>query len=251
MPSLLPTLKCTSRQFFMLSLSCCWLWCDVINCGLPGRPLLGRKHSFSGFSGLDEHWLGIGYLWHAEGAWAPNDHDIIPLSSACTGEMVGSHYFPFSLYFPQLFFIAVTYFPTGFHFLMCHGIYLEFTMTTFAQAQPLSSHEQQIDSDIKVIYLRKIIKHAAVCLVYSWWQPWLARWHRWGSCMGNHLSAWQSTLFHPLHPSPLSLSLNPHWEGEGETREAGEDEEEEGSDKTGQRLHWHPWESADPFSGNY
>lgn len=251
MPSLLPTLKCTSRQFFMLSLSCCWLWCDVINCGLPGRPLLGRKHSFSGFSGLDEHWLGIGYLWHAEGAWAPNDHDVVPLSSACTGEMVGSHYFPFSLYFPQLFFIAVTYFPTGFHFLMCHGIYLEFTMTTFAQAQPLSSHEQQIDSDIKVIYLQKIIKHAAVCLVYSWWQPWLARWHRWGSCMGNHLSAWQSTLFHPLHPSPLSLSLNPHWEGEGETREAGEDEEEEGSDRTGQRLHWHPWESADPFSGNY
>lgn len=26
---------------FMLSLSCCSLWCDVINCGVPGWPLLG------------------------------------------------------------------------------------------------------------------------------------------------------------------------------------------------------------------
>lgn len=68
--------------------------------------------------------------------------------------------------------------------------------------------------------------------------------------MANHPSLWVSTLTHPLHLSPLSLSLNPHWEGEGENLEVGEDEEE-GSRRTGQRLHWHPWESADPFSGNY
>lgn len=88
-------------------------------------------------------------------------------------------------------------------------------------------------------------------LVYSWWQSWLARWHRWGRCMANHPSVWATTLTHPLHLSPLSHSLNPHWEGEGENLEVGEDDEEEGSRRTGQRLHWHPWESADPFSGNY
>lgn len=65
---------------------------------------------------------------------------------------------------------------------------------------------------------------------------------------GKASSIWASTLSQPLHPSPHSL--NPHWEVEGETREAGEDEEE-GSNRTGQRLHWHPWESTDPFSGNY
>lgn len=81
---------------------------------------------------------------------------------------MGIHYFPFPLYFPQLFFIEVTYFPTGFHFLMCHGIYLEFIMTTFAQVRTLSIHEQQIDTDIKVVYFPKIIKHVAVFLLYSW-----------------------------------------------------------------------------------
>lgn len=193
-----------SSVFWCLSFSCCWLWCDVINCGVPGWPLLGREHSSSGFSGLDEHWLGIGYLWHAEGAWAPSDHDVVPLCLADTGEMVGSHFFPVSLYFPQLFFIALTYFPTGFLSLMWHGIYLEFTVTTFAQVQPLSLHEWQIDHDIRLYTDKQIIQHTAMFLVYSRWQPWLARWHRWGSCMGNHLSSWQSTLFHPLHPSPLS-----------------------------------------------
>lgn len=117
---------------FMLSLSCCSLWCDVINCGVLGWPLLGRKHSFSGFSGLDERRLGIGYLWHAVGAWAPSDHDVVPFSSACSRGMMGSDCFSVSLYFPQLFFIEVAYFLTGFHFLMCQGIYLEFIMSLSA-----------------------------------------------------------------------------------------------------------------------
>lgn len=50
-----------------------------------------------------------------------------PLSSACTGEMVGIHYF--SLNFPQLGFMKVTYFPKAFYFLPCDGIYLEFLTT--------------------------------------------------------------------------------------------------------------------------
>lgn len=50
----------------------------------------------------------------------------------------------------------------------------------------------------------------------------------------NRRSAWQSTHFHPLHPSPSLLI--PIEKGKGRTREAAEDGEEEGSDGAGQRL---------------
>lgn len=76
-PSLLPTLKCTSLQFSCFPFLCRSLWCDVINCGVPG--LAPPRTTLVGFSSLDERWLGIGYLWHAEGAWAPSDHDVDPL----------------------------------------------------------------------------------------------------------------------------------------------------------------------------
>lgn len=155
MPSLLPTLKCTSLKcscFSFLAVPCGVMWLTVVCRVGPSLDFIGRKHRFLN---LDKNWLGIGYLWHAEGAWAPSDYDVDPLSSACTGEMVGIHYFPFSPYFPQLFFIEVTYFPTGFYFLMCHGIYLEFIMTIFSQVRTLSIHQHQINSDIKVMYVPK------------------------------------------------------------------------------------------------
>ncbi len=84
---------------------------------------------------------------------------------------MGMHRSPISLYFPQLFFIEVTFFPTGFYSLMCHGIYLEVIRTMFTQVRTLSTRGPQIDSDIEVTHFLKIIKHAAVFLVYSWRQP--------------------------------------------------------------------------------
>lgn len=128
----------------------------------PSLDFLGRNHSFGGFLSLDQCSLGIGYLWHAEGAWAPSDHDVDPLGSTCTGEMVGIHCFPCSLYFPQLFFIKVTYFPTGFHFLMCHGIHLEVIMTIFSKVSTLSIRQHQIHSDIKVCTSKNHKMHPSV-----------------------------------------------------------------------------------------
>lgn len=153
MPSLLPTLKCPSLQSSCVP--CGVMWLTVVCREGPSLDFLGRKHSFSGFSSLDERWRGIGYLWHAEGAWAPSDHDVDPLGSACSGEMVGIHYFPFSLYFPQLFFMEVTYFPTGFHCLMCHGFYLEFIMTIFSQERTLSTHQLKLIVTLRLWTSRK------------------------------------------------------------------------------------------------
>lgn len=160
MPSLLPTIKCPCLQSSRLP---CGVMGLTVVCRFgPSLDFLGRNHSFRGFLSLDQCSLGIGYLWHAEGAWASSDHDVDPLSSTCTREMVGIHYFPCSLYFPQLFFIKVTYFPTGFHFLMCHGIHLEVIMTIFSEVSTLSIQQHQINSDIKLCTSKNHLMHPSV-----------------------------------------------------------------------------------------
>lgn len=129
---------CPCLQASCLPYSMKWL---TVVCRLgPSLDFLGRNSSFSGFLSLDQCSLGIGYLRHAKGAWAPSDHDVGPLSFACTREMVGIHYSLCCLYFPQLFFIEVTYFPTDFHFLKCHGIHLKFIITIFSKVSTLSMH---------------------------------------------------------------------------------------------------------------
>lgn len=91
-----------------------------------------------------------------------NGHDVVPLGSARRAKKRWeATAFPFLRYFPQLFFIAVTHFPTGFRFLMCRGIYLEFIIAALAREQPLSGRGQQIDGDMRVLYVRGIIKHVA------------------------------------------------------------------------------------------
>lgn len=90
MPCSFLSLSCQSSQvsylplysFHAFMLSCC-CFCSVMQltavCRVgPALDFFGRKHSFSGFLSLDEHWLGIGYLWHARGAWVLSDHDVDP-----------------------------------------------------------------------------------------------------------------------------------------------------------------------------
>jgi len=71
---------------------------------------------------------------------------------------VGICDFAFTLYFPQLFFMKAICFPTGFRFLMCHGIYLDYIVTVFFQARTLSKNLLQIDFDVKVMSFPKIHK---------------------------------------------------------------------------------------------
>lgn len=116
----------------------------MINCGVPAAGLAPP------WTTIEENIALVGFLAWMSTDWVsvtsgmlrvrglPVTMTSIPLSSTCTEEMVGIHYFPFSLYFPQLFFMEVTYFPTGFHFLMCHGIYLEYIMIVFSQVRTLS-----------------------------------------------------------------------------------------------------------------
>lgn len=130
MPSLLPTLKCTSL-WILRSLrfpsSLFVLWRDVINCGsAPPRlspPLLGRRLQqwrrllFAG-SWMKPR-LGLAHRWHALPA------GLRGLPAAMTSFASGCKRWeasprpappPSSLYFPQLAFIAVSHFPTGFPF---------------------------------------------------------------------------------------------------------------------------------------
>lgn len=124
---------------------------------------LGRNNVFSGFWSLDERRLGISYLWHADGAWAPSDHDVDPL---CSHRKSGGN--------PQLSLLAVfstivlywgNPFSTRLYFLMCHGSYLEVIVFTQVRTNPFIN--RQINSDIKVMYFQKIVKRATVCLLHS------------------------------------------------------------------------------------
>lgn len=113
------------------------------------------KSSFSGFLSLVEHRLGIGYLWHAEDAWAPNVHDVDPLSFACKKEMVGICYtLPFLLIFHNCSFMERTYFQQVF---TCHGIYLECILAVFSQVRTSSIKRLQSESDIKVTDTAQLI----------------------------------------------------------------------------------------------
>lgn len=113
------------------------------------------ESSFSGFLSLVEHRLGIGYLWHAEDAWAPNVHDVDPLSFACKKEMVGICYtLPFLLIFHNCSFMERTYFQQVF---TCHGIYLECILAVFSQVRTSSIKRLQSESDIKVTDTAQLI----------------------------------------------------------------------------------------------
>lgn len=156
MPSLLPTLKRTSL-WILRSLrfpsSLFVLWRDVINCGSPPPPLgrqlqQWRRLLFAG-SWMKPQ-LGLAHHWHALPAGLRGLPEAMTsftsglrLPSCKRWEASPRHSTPLPspLYFPQLAFIAVSHFPTGFPFQTRCGIYLLLSCNPSVAAQPARSDD--------------------------------------------------------------------------------------------------------------
>lgn len=202
MPSLLPTLKCPSLQSSCVP--CGVMWLTVVCREGPSLDFLGRKHSFSGFFELG--WALTGYrlplaCWGCVGSqWPWRRSTQLCLLWRNGGNLLFSLFSLFStivLYGGNLFSNRFSLSNVSWDLpWVCYDHI--FPRKNFINAST------EIDSDIKVMDFPKIRKHAVVFLLYSAWQPWLARWHRWGSCMANHPSA---LCKHPLSSTPSLASL--------------------------------------------